>query len=231
MKVSRGARGDTVATTTTTAAPMAAADRVVDVDADVIARARTGDYAAFEALVKRHQSRVYGLALGITKNAAEAEEVAQDTFVSLFENLETFRGDARLSTWLFRVATNHALMKLRKKRPEAMGNATDLEPLMQGGVSPFDALSLWARNPDEALMSAEVHAAVVASLDALSAEDRALILVRAFDDASHDDLAHQFNTTVPAIKSRLHRARLALRQLLEANLRGHPPGAQAQEHR
>jgi RNA polymerase sigma-70 factor (ECF subfamily) len=158
------------------------------------------------------------------KNAAEAEEVVQETFLSAFEHLDGFRGDARFSTWLYRVASNHALMRLRKKKPEPHGDAHDLEPRMQSaGTSPFDALSLWARRPDDALQSSEVRQALHSALDALPDEDRALILLRAFDDASHEDLAHQFKSTVPAIKSRLHRARLALRQLLDERLRGKPP--------
>ena len=86
-------------------------------DAALVEKARGGDYGAFEGLVKHHQGKTYALALGIVKNAAEAEEVVQDTFFSAFQHLDTFRGDARFTTWIYRVATNHALMKLRKKRP------------------------------------------------------------------------------------------------------------------
>ena len=195
-----------------------------DDDAALVEKARGGDFVAFEELVKRHQGRTYALALGIVKNAAEAEEVVQDTFLSAFQHLDTFRGDARFSTWIFRVATNHALMKLRKKKPEPQGGVFELEPKMSTeGTSPFDALSLWAKRPDEALQDREVQGALEASLDLLSDEDRALLLARAIHDASHEDLAHQFNTTVPAIKSRLHRARLQLRHLLDEKLRGKPP--------
>ena len=197
-------------------------------DTSLVEKARGGDYGAFEELVKRHQGKTYALALGIVKNAAEAEEVVQDTFFSAFQHLDTFRGDARFTTWIYRVATNHALMKLRKKRPEAIGGITELEPHFSpnastDGTSPFDALSMWARRPDEALQDREVTGALEASLDLLGDEDRALLLARAIHDASHEDLAHQFNTTVPAIKSRLHRARLQLRHLLDEKLRGKPP--------
>lgn len=195
-----------------------------DADAELVDKARAGDFVAFESLVKKHQGKTYALALGIVKNAAEAEEVVQDTFLSAFQHLDTFRGDARFSTWIYRVATNHALMKLRKKKPEAIGGVNELEPKMStDGTSPFDALSLWAKRPDEALQDREMQAALEASLNLLSADDRALLLARAIHDASHEDLAHQFNTTVPAIKSRLHRARLQLRHLLDEKMRGKPP--------
>jgi RNA polymerase sigma-70 factor (ECF subfamily) len=195
----------------------------------LVESARLGDYAAFEALVRRHQRRVYAVAMGIVKNPAEAEEVAQETFLSAFEHLDGFRGEARFSTWLFRVATNHALMKLRKKKPEPWGDVTDLEPSLSRaqsrseGTSPFDALSQWARRPDEAADANEVQDALSSALDELSGDDRALLLMRSIAEASHEALAERFETTVPAIKSRLHRIRLQLRGLLDERLRGKPP--------
>ncbi len=202
--------------------PGTAADR--SEDEALVSAAQAGDYPAFEELVRRHQKNVYALALGMLRNPAEAEEVVQETFLSAFTHLATFRGDARFSTWLYRVASNHALMRLRKKKPEPQGDSYDLEPrLSTAGTSPFDALTQWARRPDDALHSREVEGALDVALGRLSAEDRSLILLRAFESASHEDLAHQFNTTVPAIKSRLHRARLLLRQLLDEGLRGKPP--------
>jgi RNA polymerase sigma-70 factor (ECF subfamily) len=200
-----------------------------DEDAPLVERARGGDYAAFEALVRKHQRRVFAVAVGIVKNPAEAEEVVQETFLSAFEHLDGFRGDSRFSTWIFRVASNHALMKLRKKRPEAVGDLSDLEPSMaqarerSAGTSPFDALSLWARRPDDAAAALEVLAALEDALQALPEEERAMLLLRAIDDASHDTLAETFGTTVPAVKSRLHRTRLLLRTLLDERLRGKPP--------
>jgi len=209
--------------------PDSPADRGDDNDAVLVARAQAGDYGAFEDLVRRHQRRTFAVALGIVKNNAEAEEVVQETFLSAFEHLDGFRGDARFSTWLYRVASNHALMKLRKKKPEPLGDVADLEPSLaraqsrSEGTSPFDALSQWARRPDEAVSANEVQDALSGALDELSDDDRTLLLLRSIGEASHDQLAERFNTTVPAIKSRLHRVRLQLRALLDERLRGKPP--------
>lgn len=198
-------------------------------DEVLVGRARAGDYGAFEDLVRRHQRRVYAVAYGIVKNAAEAEEVAQETFLSAFEHLDGFRGDARFSTWLFRVASNHALMKLRKKKPEPWGDVTDLEPSLSraqsrsDGTSPFNALSQWARRPDEAADAHEVQEALSSALDTLSDDDRALLLLRSIAESSHEALAERFETTIPAIKSRLHRIRLQLRGQLDERLHGKPP--------
>ncbi len=195
----------------------------------LVVRAQAGDYDAFEQLVRRHQRRVYATAYGIVKNSAEAEEVSQETFLSAFEHLEGFRGESKFSTWLFRVASNHALMKLRKKRPEPRGDVADLEQTLSyaqsrsEGTSPFDALSQWARRPDEAADAAEVQVALEGALDMLSDDDRALLLMRSLGEESHEQLAERFHLTIPAIKSRLHRIRLVLRANLDERLRGKPP--------
>jgi RNA polymerase sigma-70 factor (ECF subfamily) len=200
-----------------------------DGDDALVVRAQGGDYDAFEALVRRHQRRTFAVAFGIVKNQAEAEEVVQETFLSAFEHLEGFRGDAKFSTWLFRVASNHALMKLRKKKPEPFGDIADLEPSLSRaqarteGTSPYDALSLWARRPDDAADANEVQAALSDVIDVLSPDDRALLLMRSIAEESHEALAERFETTVPAVKSRLHRIRLQLRGLLDERLRGTPP--------
>lgn len=198
-------------------------------DETLVARAQSGDYAAFEDLVRRHQRRAYAVAFGIVKNPAEAEEVVQETFLSAFEHLDAFRGESKFSTWIYRVASNHALMKLRKKKPEPQGDIVDLEPGLSRaqarseGTSPFDALSLWARRPDDAADAREVQEALGSALDALGDDDRALLLMRSIGEASHDVLAERFHTTVPAVKSRLHRVRLQLRALLDERMRGKPP--------
>jgi RNA polymerase sigma-70 factor (ECF subfamily) len=206
-----------------------ASDPVDTSDESLVAQAQRGDYAAFEELVRRHQRRAFAVAIGIVKNPAEAEEVVQETFLSAFEHLDSFRGDAKFSTWIYRVASNHALMKLRKKHPEAHGDATDLEPslsraqLRTEGTSPFDALSLWARRPDDAAEAREVQDALASALDVLPDEDRAILLMRAVAEAPHEALAERFHMTVPAVKSRLHRIRLHLRALLDERMRGNPP--------
>jgi RNA polymerase sigma-70 factor, ECF subfamily len=195
-----------------------------DAERDLLARAKAGDYHAFEEIVRANQTRVYAVAMGVLKNSAEAEEVAQETFLSAFEHLDTFRGDAQLSSWLYRVATNHALMKLRKKKPDAVGGLAELEPQAQAttAMDPFSPLAMWARRPDEAAQQKEISESVQAALDTLGAEDRAMLVLRAFDGLSHQEIADAMHTTVPAVKSRLHRARLALRAFLQDALADSP---------
>jgi RNA polymerase sigma-70 factor, ECF subfamily len=201
---------------------------VADPDLALVRLAATGDHDAFEQLVHRHSRRAFAVAMSVVRDVGEAEEVVQETFLSAFTHLAGFREEAKFSTWLTRVAMNHALMRVRKKRPQAQGDVFDLEnsPYMTAhtqGTSPFDALSQWAKRPDDAAHDHEVQTALDASLDELPASERGLLLLRALDDTSHEDLAATFETTVPAIKSRLHRARLLLRQHMALRLRGHGP--------
>jgi RNA polymerase sigma-70 factor, ECF subfamily len=199
----------------------------VDPDVPFVERARSGDEHAFEHLVHQHSRRLFAMVMSMVRDHAEAEEVVQEAWLSAFSHLDSFRGESRFSTWLMRLAMNHALMRLRKKRPLAAGDVGDLEEglAVRGhtdGTSPFDPLSQWARQPDAAVLDREVQNALEAGLDVLAPTERALLLMRAIDEGSLDDLAGAFDTTVPAIKSRLHRARLVLRQVMDDRLRGHP---------
>jgi RNA polymerase sigma-70 factor, ECF subfamily len=199
-----------------------------DPDLELVRLAATGDHHAFEQLVHRHSRRIFAVAMSVVRDVAEAEEVVQEAFLSAYTHLDGFRAEARFSTWLSRVTMNHALMRLRKKRPQAQGDVFDLEhsPYIAAhteGTSPFDALSQWAKRPDDAAHDHEVQQALDLSLDELPASERGLLLLRALDDTSHEELATTFQTTVPAIKSRLHRARLLLRQRMSERLRGHGP--------
>jgi RNA polymerase sigma-70 factor (ECF subfamily) len=196
---------------------------IIDDDHALLQRAQQHDadgYAAFEELVRRHQKHVYAIAFGLMKDAGEAEEIVQETFLSAFSHLESFRGDSRFSTWLFRVATNHALMRLRKKRPAAVGGVMELEDHLvrsasTQGTSPFATLTQWAKRPDEAVADAQVQRAMDDALSRLPEEDRALLLMRAMHNSTHDELSATFSMSVSAIKSRLHRIRLTLRQHLQ----------------
>ncbi|MCP4500313.1 MAG: sigma-70 family RNA polymerase sigma factor [Deltaproteobacteria bacterium] len=186
-----------------------------EADLLLVAKVRGGNYNAFETLVKKHQRRVFALALGILKNTAEAEEIVQETFLSSFEKLDSFREEAAFSSWLFRIATNFSLMRLRKKKPELKGDVLDLELQMSQKSddvqAAFSAEDTWSRSPDVQAEARELRVQVSEALSALPEESRALLLLRAFDDMSMTALAATFGLSVAATKSRLHRARLQLK--------------------
>ena len=188
-------------------------------DQDLVSLAAAGDGAAFTELVSRHQDRVYAVAAHILREPAEAEEVVQETFLAALEKLSTFRGDAAFTTWLHRVAANAALMRLRRRRraPETL-STEPLEELLprfdsQGHLLQGPAHD-WSKRADEQLADREVRSAVENAVQNLPEDYRIVFLLRDVEGLSSEDMAELLGISVAAVKSRLHRARLALRQAL-----------------
>jgi RNA polymerase sigma-70 factor (ECF subfamily) len=188
-------------------------------DRELVGRAQKGDGEAFATLVERHQRQLYRLALRMTGSEADAQEVLQEAFLNAYQKLPLFRGEAQFSSWLYRIAANSALMRLRRKRraPDAL---TD-QPLELSGPR-FSAegyldpspLSDWSQRADEKMMSAELGAAIQKAVGQLPEDYRTVFLLKDVDGLSNEDIASALDLTVPAVKSRLHRARLALREKL-----------------
>jgi RNA polymerase sigma-70 factor (ECF subfamily) len=176
-------------------------------EAELIARLRRRDTDALEPLMKRHAARVYRVALGITRSDADAEEVVQDVFLSLFRKIATFEERATLATWLYRVATNAALARRRGKLP------TFKEDGHRTGERSF-LLADWSASAEEGLVSGETHAMVRRAIDALPPHYRAVVVLRDIEELSNEEAAEVLGEPVSAIKSRLHRARMALREQL-----------------
>jgi RNA polymerase sigma-70 factor (ECF subfamily) len=174
------------------------------------------DPQAFEAFFEAHADRVYRLAAGILGNDADAQEVVQATFLSAFEALDRFEPRARLSTWLYRIAYNHALMlaRARTRHPtaELPGEGADDE----GPVAPPDVLVDWSMLPEHQVLGAEAQEALRAAIADLPPGLRAAFVLRDVEGLTTAECAHIQALTEAACKVRLHRARLALRQRLSA---------------
>ncbi|MEE8410521.1 MAG: sigma-70 family RNA polymerase sigma factor [Myxococcota bacterium] len=184
-------------------------------DSELVAAAKGGDSVAFEEIVRRYRDRVYRLALGMMHDAAEAEEVVQDTFLNVFRALGAFRGNAAVSSWIYRVATNSSLMRLRIKRrkpllslEETAGGPTDLGARQL--LPPGD----WARTPDETLLSRELGDQIESAIASLPAKYRMVILLHDVEGLSNEEVAETLGLTIPTVKSRLHRSRLIVRDRL-----------------
>lgn len=177
--------------------------------AEFVARLRAGDRRAFEELVRAHQHRVYGLALRMLGDAAEAQDVAQEAFLRAHLGLAEFRGDARLSTWLYTIASRLCLNRLagserRLTRPgdEALGRVVDVRP-----------------GPDEALERDELDAALHRAIAELPEERRVVAVLRDIDGLAYEEIAEILGLPVGTVRSRLHRARLDLKDKLERFLK------------
>lgn len=188
-------------------------------DAELVLRAQKGDGAAFARLVARHQRQLYRLAFRMTQSEADAQEILQEAFLNAFQKLPNFRGEAQFSSWLYRIAANSALMRLRRKRrapdtlPDEPLELTGPKFSAEGSFDP-PPRSDWSQRADEKLLSRELGGAIDAAVRSLPDDYRTVFLLKDVDGLSNEEIADALELTVPAVKSRLHRARLALREKL-----------------
>ena len=184
----------------------------------LIQKLRAGDAAALETLMSVHASRLYRLAYGITRNDADAEEVVQDVFLTLFRKIDSFEGRAALGSWLYRVTTNAALIKHRGKRAMLEVSLEDQLPTyLADGHREGDRsflLADWSDTPEDILLTGEARKTLERALDRLPDHYRAVLVLRDVEELANEEVAEILGESVPTVKSRLHRARMALREEL-----------------
>ena len=187
-------------------------------DPAFVERLRAGDKEACALCVREHSTHVYHLALKLTGDPAAAEDVLQETFLSAFKAIPRFEGRSQLSTWLYRIAHNAALMKLRKRQ---VGTVSLDEPVEnQVGVPEPREFADWSENPEEILMDAEMRQAMQTAIESLSETLRSVFVLRDVNGLSTAQTADVLGLSEEAVKSRLLRARLALREKLSAYMSG-----------
>jgi len=187
-------------------------------DTDLAELLRAGGAGGVEALMEAYAPRVYRLAHGVTRNPADAEEVVQDVFLTVVRRIGDFEGRSALSTWIYRIAMNTALNKRRGKRAEVEVPLEEhLPQFKEDGHREGDRsflLADWSRTPEEELLSGEGRAAVHRAIEALPANYRAVLILRDVEEVSNEEAAEVLGESVASVKSRLHRARMALREQL-----------------
>lgn len=190
-------------------------------DRALVALAQAGESSAFAELVRRHQNQIYRLALRMMRNDHDAEEVLQEALLHAYQKIGEFRGEAAFNSWIYRIAANSALMRLRRKRraPESVSigepGAEASGPLFssEGGyVDP--PRSDWSLRADDALHNQQLGGAIKEAVENLTEDYRVVFMLKDVDGLSNEEIAGVLGLTVPAVKSRLHRARLALREQL-----------------
>jgi len=170
---------------------------VTDEDARLAALARSGDADAFERLVRRHQVTVYRVAVRLLDIPADAEDAAQDAFLRAWRGLPRFRSGSSFSTWLYRIVTNRCLNVLRSRRWTA-------DTAVEEAAAPVD------KGPEQIAEVRGELSALTAALGGLTPEQRAAFVLRHLEGCSHEEIAQALGISVPAVKSRLHRARVEL---------------------
>ncbi len=183
-------------------------------DLELFHRAQKGEWGAFETLVNRLQPRVYQLAYRIVRQQQDAEDVTQQTFISVMENLEKFREESAVSTWILRIATNHALQILRKRR--GLKTIALDQPVGDdyGSVPMPDFVAQWRENPEDLVQRAEVKQVLQEALDELDPKYGIVFVLRDMEGYSTQETAELLDLGLSNVKVRLLRARLQLREQL-----------------
>ena len=189
-------------------------------EADLIRRLQGGDTEAFERLFARYHTKIYRQAMHLLGNEAEAEEIMQDVFLTLFEKASTFRGDAAISTWLYRLTANAAISRLRRRtrRPEVL--VEDYLPKFLEDGHHLQPVIDWSTDLEQSVVRDEAHQLLRQAIDALRPLDKAVIVLSDLEELPQRETGEILGLSVSAVKSRLHRARLFLRGQLAASL-GH----------
>lgn len=179
---------------------------------ELVARAQAGDNEAFAGLVERYQNKIYRLAKNITQNNEDAEDVLQEAFLKAYSHLDTFQRNAKFYTWIVRIAVNEALMKLRKRKSDRTVPLD--EPLDTGEETVNREIAVWEDNPEKRYSQEEMQQILEEAVESLKPDFRAVFALRDIEELNTEETAETLGISVPAVKSRLLRARLALREKL-----------------
>ena len=178
----------------------------------LVAQAREGNTRAFGELVRRYEGKIFRLAQHITQNREDAEDVLQETFMKAYEHLDQFKGDSKFYTWIVRIAVNQALMKLRRRKTD---KSVSLDETIDTGEDTITReIAAWDENPEQRFSRDELGEILDTAVDSLEPPYRSVFVLRDVEELSTEETAEALNLSVPAVKSRLLRARLQLREKL-----------------
>ena len=181
-------------------------------ESELVAKAREGDLEAFNALVSRYERKIYRLAKHITQNDEDAEDVLQETFLKAYEHLGDFQGQSKFYTWIVRIGVNESLMKLRKRKSDRTVPLD--EPVDTGEDTVAREIAVWEENPEQRYSREELGKILDEAVDTLRPAFRTVFVLRDIEELSTEETAEALNISIPAVKSRLLRARLQLREKL-----------------
>jgi RNA polymerase sigma-70 factor, ECF subfamily len=181
-------------------------------ESTLVAQAREGDTVAFGELVRRYEGRIFRLAQHITQNREDAEDVLQETFLKAYEHLDQFQGHSKFYTWIVRIAVNQSLMKLRRRKADRSVSLD--ETIDTGEDNIVREIAAWGENPEERFSREELGGLLDSAIQGLEPPYRSVFVLRDIEDLSTEETADALELSIPAVKSRLLRARLQLREKL-----------------
>lgn len=195
---------------------------------ELVSAAKAGDQQAFEQLVLDNQNRIYSLAVRLVGDREEAFDLAQEAFVKAWQGLPAFQGESSFATWIYRLATNVCIDYLRKqKRRRQVESEVSLDDEELSWTEPAD----WSQDPHRQLERSEQGRALARGLEALPEQQRQILVLRELSGLSYQEIAEKLNLDLGTVKSRIARARMALRKILaeDGNFSVPPPSNQAKE--
>ena len=178
----------------------------------LVAQSREGYTAAFGELVRRYEGKIFRLAQHVTQNREDAEDVLQETFMKAYEHLDQFQGNSKFYTWIVRIAVNQALMKLRRRKTDKSVSLD--ETIDTGEDTMVREIAAWDEDPEQRFSRDELGGILDTAVKSLEPPYRSVFVLRDIDELSTEETAEALGLSVPAVKSRLLRARLQLREKL-----------------
>jgi RNA polymerase sigma-70 factor (ECF subfamily) len=197
--------------------PTAITEVEIHPDVALVERAKGGDVSAFETLVKQYDRQIFRVAQHITQNREDAEDITQDAFLKAYQKLDQFQGNSKFSTWLVRIAVNESLMRLRKRKTSKTVSMDEDVHTEEGSI-PRDFAD-WSPNPEQLYNQGELGDILRKTINGLPPGFRTVFTLRDIENLSTEETAEALGLSVPAVKSRLLRARLQLRERLSRYFR------------
>jgi len=200
----------------------ASADPTIDGDADLTEALRLRTPGAVERFLATYGERAYRLAVRITNNRQDAEEAVQDAFWSVVRKIDTFRGESRFGSWVYRIVSNAAYERIRQRRQALVDISLDeVLPAFDGDGCHAGQISDWSSGMNDPAVQGELRAVLSSAVSELPPHYRAVIVLRDVEGLSMAEIANALAISIPTAKSRIHRARLFLRKRLSAFMAGH----------
>ncbi|OGS43356.1 MAG: hypothetical protein A2539_03600 [Elusimicrobia bacterium RIFOXYD2_FULL_34_15] len=189
------------------------------IELNLIKEAKKGNAHAFEKLIKQHEQKIFNLLLNMTSNRAIAEDLFQETFLTVWKKIKSFKGNSEFSTWLYRVAVNTVLMKRRKKTIHSVSFDTPI--VTSDGEIKRDFGDDWSKNPLATLENKELKQELNKAIKSLPEKYRTVLVLRDVEDMSNEEVRKILKISIPSVKSRLHRARIFLRNDITKYFQGY----------
>ncbi len=198
----------------------AAPARGNDSDLVLVARLQRGERTAFRELVRRHQDKVYRLALRLTRDESRAQDAMQDAFLQVYRKIGQFQEQSAFTTWLYRITVNAALMRMRSEKRHRESSLEEASPRYSEQGEIAEPVDDWSAAVDDDAGNRELAKYAQVAIDELPETYKSVFVLRELEEMSTEDVAQILDLTVPTVKTRLHRARLALRKALAERVKG-----------